>query len=650
MSFSLEKSTFDLFLTQYARLVRDFFPEQYIRQYARVGFTHVEVNALDSPLPIEKNVPGEFYADFYTYCPGLDQFTASRLNEGLYPKEYLSSNLELLKKNAKLAVKFGLVPGLLCFEPRSVPDAFFEKYPTLRGARVDHPFRSYKPRYNLSTIHPAVQQHYTELLENLMNEIPELGFLTIWSNDSGAGFEHTKSLYVGRNGGAYLVREWNSDEKIAEAAASNIIDFFAVLRNAASRINPEFRIITRLESFYGERAFLWPELKDRIDVEAHSLLTKGWESNYPHPVYSDVKVLGSALHNTLHEDETKSMLELRKRGSLCFFYHSFSCHTNHEPLLGISFPWLTHEKLLALYSRDVRALSHIGGLQPPDKVPYPVNQDLFRYFQFDPDMDIDQTVYKIAEIYTEGTNAEQLVEGWRWMDQAIRSFVPLSIYTHYGAVWQRLLVRPLVPDIDRVPEAEREYYERHMCTSLHNPNRVDLAQDVLFELVSKEYAKKSFQRIDQYVWDPLERAIVHFQDRTAALDANPGGPAFCVFRDQLFRAKALRCLFMTLRNTAVWIYAVHEYMDTSNISEKKRCRELLDHMILNEIDNCKDMLHIWRESPVEWIIISGGSETPFVHGENFGDLLERKIDLMQHYKNDEPHIDPDFMFRLPSRG
>ncbi|MGB3862805.1 MAG: hypothetical protein WA915_12015, partial [Candidatus Aminicenantaceae bacterium] len=76
--------------------------------------------------------------------------------EGLYPKDYLAANLELLKRNARLAIKYGLIPGLLCFEPRSVPESFFKKYPTLRGVRVDHPFRSYKPRYNLSVIHPAV--------------------------------------------------------------------------------------------------------------------------------------------------------------------------------------------------------------------------------------------------------------------------------------------------------------------------------------------------------------------------------------------------------------------------------------------------------------------------------------------------------------
>ena len=40
----------------------------------------------------------------------------------------------------------------------------------------------------------------------LMREVPALGLLSVWSNDSGAGFEFTRSLYVGANGSAYVVR------------------------------------------------------------------------------------------------------------------------------------------------------------------------------------------------------------------------------------------------------------------------------------------------------------------------------------------------------------------------------------------------------------------------------------------------------------
>jgi len=646
ISFSVEKSTFDLFLTQYARLLRGLDRERYIREYARLGFSHVEVNALAFPSPYEKGVKGEFYPDFYTYCPALDQFASSRLNRGIFPQEYLWANLEQLKENSRLALKFGLVPGLLCFEPRSVPESLFEKYPTLRGARVDHPFRSFKPRYNLSIVHPLVQKHYAELLTNLMTEVPELGFLAIWSNDSGAGFEHTKSLYVGRNGGAYLIREWKDDEEIAKAAASNIIQFFRLLRDAGSRINPDFRVITRLESFYGENSYLWPQLEDRIDVEVSSLLVKGWESNYPHPQYRDLKVLGSALHNSLHEKEKEPMEELGSRNSRSYFYHSFGSHTNHEPLLGIPFPWLTCEKLQAASRLGIPNLAHIGGIHPPDKVPFAVNQEIFRCFQLDSSLDIDKAVFDIALNYAGDEHADDLAKGWKLIEQAIRSFVPLSIYSHYGVVWQRLLVRPLVPDIGRIPEKKRAYYERFMCTSVHNPNKVDLAKDVLFDLITKEYAQKAFTRIDENVWNPIGSAIELFYRKMDETLNSGDKKAGAVFQDQYHRARALRCLYATLRNTAVWIYAVHEYLDSTDPGSRADCRRLLDAMMKQEIQNCRELLELWETARVEWMIISDAEETAFIHGENFPQLLKKKIDLMEKHRNDEPFVDPDYMFHL----
>jgi len=646
MAFSAEKSTFDLFLTQYARLIRDFDKEKYIREYARLGFTHIEVNALASSFPWEKGVEGEFYADFYTYCPALDQFVCSRLNQDIYPTEYLESNLRMLKNNARLALKYGLVPGLLCFEPRSVPEALFEKYPTLRGARVDHPFRSFKPRFNLSIAHPVVQKHYQELLIKLMKEVPELGFMTIWSNDSGAGFEHTKSLYVGRNGGAYLIREWKDDEAIAKVAAANIIRFFALLRDAGSRINPGFRIVTRLESFYGERDHLWPQLEERVDVEVNSLLVKGWESIYPHPRYPDIKVVGSAYQNTLMDKERGAMNELNSRNSRSYFYHAFGCHANHEPLLGIPFPWLTYEKLQAFAEQGVRTLAHVGGIHPPDKVPYAVNQEIFRLFQLNPSLDIEEAVQKMALRYAGRANADDLIEGWRLVEQAIRAFIPLSIYSHYGVVWQRLFVRPLVPDIDRIPESERAYYESQMCTSFHNPNRVDLAQDVLFELVTKDYAHKAFLRIDENVWTPLESAISHFKEKKDEAASVGDQKAESVFEDQYFRARALNCLYTTLRNTAVLIYAVQEYQDAGDPSAGATARKLLDEMMEKEIRNCRELIELWNESPIEWMVISGTEETPFIHAANFAELLEKKITLMENHRKDEPSIDPDYMFRV----
>jgi hypothetical protein len=645
-AFAIEKSTFDLVLTQYARIIRPFDRERYLREYARLGFTHVEVNALATPFPIEPGVPGEFYPDFYTYCPALDQFVESRLNRGTYPAEYLRANLNRLKENVRLALRYGLTPGLLCFEPRSLPDDFFRKFPTLRGPRVDHPFRSFKPRYALSLVHPAARRHYAELMANLMAEAPELEFMSIWSNDSGSGFEHTKSLYVGRNGGPYLVREWKDDDEIARLAADNVVRFYRTLKDAAAKTNPRFRVVTRLESFYGERKHLEPLLGDGVDVEVNSLLTSGWENNYPHPVYPDVQVLGSALHNSVRAEDAAAAAALEKRGGRCFYYHYLAGHGNHEPLLGIPFPWLTFDKLKSCAGQGVSALAHMGGLHPLEFVPYPVNQEVFRAFQLDSRRDVEEVVAEIAGRFAGARFAPALIEGWRNVETAIRKFMPMSLYSGFGSVWNRLLVRPLVPDIDRIPESDRAYYEAVMVSPPHNPNRVDLGKDVLFDLIPKAYAGTAYRRIDAGVWKPLDAAVRIF--RASVRKASEAGDeaARRLFEDQAVRAEALRGHYTTLRNAAVWIFAVHEYRGSRNARVKARCRKLLDDMIGREIENARAMIRLWEETDVVWMMTSPLGETPFIHGMNYPDLLRKKIELMERHRKDRPFIDPEYMFRF----
>ena len=646
MSFAVEKSTFDLVLTQYARIIRPFDRERYIRELARLGFTHLEANALAAPFPAEAGVPGEFYPDFYTYAPALDQFVESRLGRGLYPREYLRANLDRLKENARLALEYGLTPGLLCFEPRSLPDAFFQKYPTLRVPRVDHPFRSFKPRYALTLAHPAAREHYAELIGNLLREVPWLEYLAVWSNDSGSGFEHTKSLYVGRNGGPYLVREWKDDDEISRVAAENIARFLRLLRDAAREVNPRFRVITRLESFYGERRHLWPLLGEGVDVEVNSLLVSGWEMNYAHPFYPDVEVLNAAVHNTLSSDEKKPARELARRDGRSYFYHFFGSHANHEPLLGIPFPWLTYEKLAAAARLGMPHLAHVGGIHPPDKVPLAVNQEVFRAFQFDSRLDIDRTVVDIARRGVGRRYAPALVRVWRRADRAVRRFMPMSLYSGFGTVWNRLLVRPLVPDIDRIPEEERAYYEKVMVSPVHNPNKVDLGKDVLFDLITKDYARKAYRRVDRHVWKPLGAAIRLAEEKRVEAEARgDAGPAG-VFADQETRLRALRGLYETLRNTAVWIYAVREYEETGSAKRRTACRALLRAMADREIRNARELVRLWKETPAEWMMVSDFGETPFIYGRNFADHLERKIALMERHRNDRPRIDPDYMYRL----
>ncbi len=631
------RPVFDLYFAQSGRTIRGMDREAYVRAMARAGFTHLEVNSLAAPEPAEEGVPGEVYPRFYTYCPALDQFVTSFLNRGTYPAEYLRANLERLEENAALAARYGLVPSLTVFEPRSVPESLLAKYPELRGCRVDHPFRSFQPRYNLAVSHPLVQRHYRELVRELLRAVPEIGLLSVWSNDSGAGFEHTRSLYVGANGSAYLVREWSEEDAVARAAARNVTGFLRLLLEAGREVNPSFRVATRLEPFGPEREEVMRGLGRGLDVEAATLLAAGWDSPYGHPAYPDCEIGPFTLYN--HEfkpEEGEEIRRLARRGARTHVLHAHGPVNNFEPLLHVPAPRLTFEKLSALFRGGARYLAHLGGLAPPAAVPLDVNAEVTRRFLFDPDLDLEATLREIAEAHA-GEEAPVLVEAWRGAEEAVRGFMPNPLYFSWG-VWYRILTRPLVPDIDAIPEKERAYYEEHLLATHHNPHRVDLARDVLFTLMTPALAAKTVRRIDGNALPPLDRALGRLEGRE-----HP------VLADLADRLAALRCFMVTRRNVAAWIANVHGYLRAGTDAARERHRARLAEMVESEIANTRRLLALLAEGKTEILALSGHRETTFIYDERLPDHLRRKIRLMKEYGDLEPRIDPDYMWRTRAR-
>ncbi len=644
-TFDWNRSCYDIFLTQEARIQRGLNPDTYVRRLAESGYTHVEVNGLAYPMGLETGPKGEVYPMFYTYCPALDQFVDSSLNRGLYPPYYLSANLAFLERNAALARKYGLIPGLLCFEPRSVPEEFFARYPMLRGARVDHPFRSFKPRYTMTLAHPLVRDHYAEMVRKLLEAVPDLGFLTVWTNDSGSGFEHTTSLYVGRNGGPYMVREWRDHAAIARVAGEHALLFFRTLRDAARTVSPGFRVITRLESFMGEHDTLWGGLGDGVEVETTSLVARGWAMPYTHPRYPDSHSIngGTVFQLAFDERERTLMADLRSRSSAAHFYTAVGPHQMFAPLIGVPYPALTHQRLLLLHRNGVRELSQVGGTCPPELVPFNVNHEVLRRFQFDPGMDIDAEIGRLARAWAGNERAGALVDAWRLAEEAILSFPNVcTLYSTIGFAWYRLWARPFVPDIEAIPAAERAYYERFMCTTPHNPNNVDLSRDVLFRLVEPAQAARDVERMDAGVWPPLDAAIARLEPVAAGASeaARPG-----VIADQLVRLKALRCWLETQRNLAAWVAGVYGWMEATDPAAKARHRAGLAEAIDREMENSRRLLTLC-DGPVEFMATTELGESPLIHGRNLRALLTTRLALMQRHKDDEPHIDHDYMMRM----
>jgi hypothetical protein len=638
-AFKTHRVAYDYFLTQEGRITQGLDRETYMKELARNGFTHVEVNGLGSPMAIETGPKGEVYPMFYTYCPALDQFVYSTLNKGIYPYYYLSANLNYLKENAALARKYGLIPGMLSFEPRAVPEEFFNKYPMLRGARIDHPFRSFKPRYNMTITHPKVLAHYAEMIQKLIREVPDLGFLNIWTNDSGAGFEHTKSLYVGRNGGAYLVREWKDDAEIAKLAGDNALRFFGVLKDAATEMNPYFRIITRMESFYGEHDYIINGLKGKLDIETASLIQRGWDMPYSHPMYPDRKDInaGCVFQQDFDEREKPIFKGIEETGSQVSFYYAYGPQTMFAPLMGIPYPKLTRKRLETLHENGVNYLAHMGGTFPPEKVPFNINHEVLRNYQLNSQRPVEELLESYAKNHVDGEDYKILLKAWDITEAGILGFPNISsLYSTIGFTWYRLWVRPFVPDIEKIPQSERDFYEDFMCTVPHNPNNVDLSKDVLFTLTTPERSREDALRIDQNVLPKLDEAL-------RLLEPCMGKAP--IFKDQYVRIKALRCWMTTMRNIAVWVDSVYGFMNATGSAEKQKFKLAVQEMMILEVANSQDVIQLFK-SGLEFIALTDKGETPLMYGINLPELMAHRIVMMKAHINDDPYIDHNFMVRM----
>lgn len=604
----------DNYLANPKRVAAGYDAERSVRELARLGFSHVPVNALAKDMPAEQGPPGEIYYRFYYFSPDLDQFVETPLNAGAYTPEYLEANLALLKESARIAAKYGLTPGLNISSPRSVPDAVLEKYPYLRGARVDHPFRSYRPRFTLTLSHPAVRWHYAELMRRLMHEVPELGYIYLWTNDSGSGFEYTASLYAGRNGGAYLVREWKSHEAIAKAAAGNVLRYFRTLRDAAAETRPDFRLLFNLFSFSNEEEFILDGLFEGLDL---------WVS----PKELDDSPRGRRLKS------------LPAKGSEIFT----TTRLQNNYLLGIPSPWLAAEEVLGLQAAGFDKAQVT--VDPAPLAPYDVNRDVLRALNFDPAADVDAVVAAAASRLVGKSGAPALINAWRLCDAAVCGFPSIMLYgdNNWGFPWYRLLVRPFAPDIGKIPEAERAYYEKYMTVTFNNPNLVDLGTDILWTLMTREQADAAVAQADRATWKPLEEAIGVLRDAVKSAK----GDARAVFIDQLDRLRALRCYFRTLRNTAAWVAGVHGYIEAKDPAEKERRLTMVRAMVDDEVGNAHALAALFEESKTRFMPVNPTGETFNMYGTNLPELIRRKVALMEKHRNDEPRIDPDFMWRLP---
>ncbi len=163
--------------------------------------------ALDATFDI-----GGPWHEYASYNMAVSAFFPDPKIAPFVPADYVKANRQLMDAKLKVLRSYGLDAQFGSNEPRYLPEAFFEKYPELRGPRVDHPRRSLQMAFAPCMHQEGTREMYKNMVGQLFKDAPEIRTVSFSMNDAGSGFCWDDWLYTGPNGPASCK---NTDKNVA---------------------------------------------------------------------------------------------------------------------------------------------------------------------------------------------------------------------------------------------------------------------------------------------------------------------------------------------------------------------------------------------------------------------------------------------------
>jgi len=177
----------------------------YAKQMARLkSFGRVDVCINSPALKSDFEIPPNScdWHEYASYNRSVASFFPDKKLIPFIPAEFVSKNRQLLLYKAGVIRELGLSAYFRSNEPRFFPEAFFDKYPHLRGPRVDHPRRSVRKEFAPCFHQTGTIEMYSNMVDQLFKNIPEIHTFYFSMNDAGSGFCWHDWLYSGPNGPA----------------------------------------------------------------------------------------------------------------------------------------------------------------------------------------------------------------------------------------------------------------------------------------------------------------------------------------------------------------------------------------------------------------------------------------------------------------
>jgi hypothetical protein len=179
--------------------------EEYAQQFARLkpfGRVDVTINTPALKGDFECPAGSSDWHEYAAYNRSVEAFFPDNKLLPFVPADYISKNRQLLLSKVEILTDLGLSAAFSSNEPRYLPEQFFDKYPRMRGPRVDHPRRSVQKEFAPCFHQTETVEMYRNMVDQLYKNAPAIHTLYFSMNDAGSGTCWEDWLYSGPNGPA----------------------------------------------------------------------------------------------------------------------------------------------------------------------------------------------------------------------------------------------------------------------------------------------------------------------------------------------------------------------------------------------------------------------------------------------------------------
>jgi hypothetical protein len=401
--------------------------ENKVARAAELGAAQVFIEDIPKDHTYLECCPGDPYPNWGMLLTNLFKIIVPNKLREFLPVEYAQRNLELLKERGKILEKYGLKAALVLVEPFYLPESVYQAHPSWRGPRCDHPRRSKYMYYCPCIDNEEVREMYTEAMEKLCRHI-NIGYIRLYTNDSGGGLCWSSGLYNGANGPA-ACRDIGLPERIL-----GLFDAFEKGASKAGR-NIMLEITSNIGFKENEHTMdaMWPLLKDNQIVNGKNNKGQQTVSHIVPELYETVR----PFYGLPLMADFANQLELA--------YFSDSSIVDVQILEGYSQEYCNY---LELFLKN--PVSGFAG-----KI---------------------ALMSSLAESICGAGKAERLVNAWFHADEAIHRLKALYMdcIVMMGHLHQRWINRPLVPFPHELNADEKDYYRKFIFQATTETQADDL--------------------------------------------------------------------------------------------------------------------------------------------------------------------------------